>query len=131
MITAHGTSDKHREALRKSALVVADGTCPLVRYAHEQLKRLVQAGYFPVVIGLAITSKCAVWSEILPMPLSLTSPPTSGIFQRDRVMGLFPKRLNQSIAFAHWSGTSRARIQALRFDSQTRFANRQKIDSSR
>jgi 4-hydroxy-3-methylbut-2-enyl diphosphate reductase len=53
MITAHGTSDKCREALRKNALVVADATCPLVRYAHEQLKRLVQAGYFPVVIGLA------------------------------------------------------------------------------
>src|SRR5512133_3414980 len=53
MITAHGTSDKHRVSLHKSALVVADGTCPLVRYAHEQLKRLVQAGYFPVVIGLA------------------------------------------------------------------------------
>src|SRR5437588_8073871 len=53
MITAHGTSDKRREALSKSGLVVADGTCPLVRYAHEQLKRLVHAGYFPVVIGLA------------------------------------------------------------------------------
>jgi 4-hydroxy-3-methylbut-2-enyl diphosphate reductase len=53
MITAHGMSDKRREALGKRGLVVADGTCPLVRYAHEQLKRLVQAGYFPVVIGLA------------------------------------------------------------------------------
>ena len=53
MITAHGTSDKRREALGKSGLVVADGTCPLVRYAHEQLKRLVHAGHFPVVIGLA------------------------------------------------------------------------------
>src|SRR5256885_12669416 len=53
MITAHGTSDKRREALSKSGLVVADGTCPLVRYAHDQLKRLVRAGYFPVVIGLA------------------------------------------------------------------------------
>src|SRR5436189_4214752 len=52
MITAHGTSNKRREALRKKALVVADATCPLVRYAHEQLKRLVHAGYFPVVIGL-------------------------------------------------------------------------------
>jgi 4-hydroxy-3-methylbut-2-enyl diphosphate reductase len=53
MITAHGTSDKRREALTKRGLVVADSTCPLVRYAHEQLKRLVHAGYFPVVIGLA------------------------------------------------------------------------------
>jgi 4-hydroxy-3-methylbut-2-enyl diphosphate reductase len=53
MITAHGVSDKRREALSKSGLIVADGTCPLVRYAHEQLKQLVQAGYFPVVIGLS------------------------------------------------------------------------------
>jgi 4-hydroxy-3-methylbut-2-en-1-yl diphosphate reductase len=53
MITAHGTSDKRREALTKLGLVVADGTCPLVRHAHEQLKQLVHAGYFPVVIGLA------------------------------------------------------------------------------
>lgn len=53
MITAHGASDKQREALEKRGLEVADGTCPLVRYAHDQLKRLVHAGYFPVVIGLA------------------------------------------------------------------------------
>jgi 4-hydroxy-3-methylbut-2-enyl diphosphate reductase len=53
MITAHGMSDKQREALSKRGLEVADGTCPLVRYAHDQLKRLVRAGYFPIVIGLA------------------------------------------------------------------------------
>jgi 4-hydroxy-3-methylbut-2-en-1-yl diphosphate reductase len=53
MITAHGTSDKQREALNKCGLEVSDGTCALVRYAHDQLKRLVRAGYFPVVIGLA------------------------------------------------------------------------------
>src|SRR5438067_13898409 len=52
MITAHVTSDKRREALRKNALVVADGTCPLVRYARERPRRLVQGGYFPVVIGV-------------------------------------------------------------------------------
>jgi len=39
--------------LNKRGLEVADGTCPLVRYAHDQLKRLIRAGYFPVVIGLA------------------------------------------------------------------------------
>jgi 4-hydroxy-3-methylbut-2-en-1-yl diphosphate reductase len=53
MITAHGTSDNQRETLNKRGLEVADGTCPLVRYAHDQLKRLVRAGCFPVVIGLA------------------------------------------------------------------------------
>src|SRR2546423_15346909 len=53
MITAHGTSDKRREALNKKALVVAEWTCPLDSYAHDQHKRLVQAGYFPLVIGLS------------------------------------------------------------------------------
>ena len=53
MITAHGTSDKQRAALHERGLDVADGTCPLVRRAHAQLKHLVRAGYFPVVIGLA------------------------------------------------------------------------------
>jgi 4-hydroxy-3-methylbut-2-en-1-yl diphosphate reductase len=53
MITAHGTSDAHRTSLRQRGLEVADGTCPLVQHAHEQLKQLVKAGYFPVVIGLA------------------------------------------------------------------------------
>lgn len=53
MITAHGASDTRRAMWRQAGFSVADGTCPLVRYAHEQLKRLVAAGYFPVVIGKA------------------------------------------------------------------------------
>jgi 4-hydroxy-3-methylbut-2-enyl diphosphate reductase len=51
MITAHGVSETRREAWRNSGFDVADGTCPLVRHAHKQLKQLVRAGYFPVVIG--------------------------------------------------------------------------------
>src|SRR3954469_7439395 len=51
MITAHGASDQMRETWRRSGRGVADGTCPLVRHAHEQLRALVQLGYFPVVIG--------------------------------------------------------------------------------
>jgi 4-hydroxy-3-methylbut-2-en-1-yl diphosphate reductase len=51
MITAHGASDAKRAAWREQGFHVIDGTCPLVRHAHEQLKRLVAAGYFPVVIG--------------------------------------------------------------------------------
>src|SRR5438067_11573488 len=47
MITAHGTSDTRRQPLTKPSLVVAEGTCPLARYAHEPDKRLLQAGYFP------------------------------------------------------------------------------------
>jgi 4-hydroxy-3-methylbut-2-en-1-yl diphosphate reductase len=51
MITAHGASDARRAAWREDGFHVVDGTCPLVRHAHDQLKRLVAAGYFPVVIG--------------------------------------------------------------------------------
>jgi len=51
MITAHGASDAKRAAWREHGFHVVDGTCPLVRHAHDQLKRLVAAGYFPVVIG--------------------------------------------------------------------------------
>jgi 4-hydroxy-3-methylbut-2-enyl diphosphate reductase len=53
MITAHGASDMQREKWRTAGFEVADATCPLVRHAHEQLKQLVAAGYFPVVIGKA------------------------------------------------------------------------------
>ena len=51
MITAHGASDTKRAMWHERGFHLADGTCPLVRHAHEQLKRLVAAGYFPVVIG--------------------------------------------------------------------------------
>jgi 4-hydroxy-3-methylbut-2-enyl diphosphate reductase len=53
MITAHGASDEKRAMWRNAGFAVVDGTCPLVRHAHEQLKQLVAAGYFPVVIGKA------------------------------------------------------------------------------
>src|SRR6187402_2078361 len=51
MITAHGASEERRGAWRKAGFGVQDGTCPLVRKAHDELRKLVEAGYFPVVIG--------------------------------------------------------------------------------
>jgi 4-hydroxy-3-methylbut-2-enyl diphosphate reductase len=51
MITAHGASDAKRADWRAAGFEVADGTCPLVRHAHEQLRRLVVSGFFPIVIG--------------------------------------------------------------------------------
>src|ERR1700682_3352410 len=51
MTTAHGASDKKRAEWHAAGFDVADGTCPLVRHAHEQLKELVATGFFPVVIG--------------------------------------------------------------------------------
>ncbi len=51
MITAHGASDRKRAEWRDAGFGVADGTCPLVRHAHTQLRALVELGCFPVVIG--------------------------------------------------------------------------------
>jgi len=51
MITAHGASDRKRAEWRAAGFGVADGTCPLVKHAHDQLRLLVDLGYFPVVIG--------------------------------------------------------------------------------
>ena len=51
MITAHGASDAKRAIWHERGFHLVDGTCPLVRHAHEQLKRLVATGYFPIVIG--------------------------------------------------------------------------------
>ena len=51
MITAHGVSDAQRGRWRAAGLQLLDGTCPLVRHAHRQLRALVDAGYFPVLIG--------------------------------------------------------------------------------
>jgi len=51
MITAHGSSDAARERWHASGRAVEDATCPLVRHAHDQLRKLVEEGCFPVVIG--------------------------------------------------------------------------------
>ena len=51
LITAHGASDAARERWQASGRVVEDATCPLVRHAHGQLRRLVAEGCFPVIIG--------------------------------------------------------------------------------
>jgi 4-hydroxy-3-methylbut-2-enyl diphosphate reductase len=53
MITAHGASDTRRSAWKRAGFDLVDGTCPLVRSAHDQLRQLVAAGYFPIVIGKA------------------------------------------------------------------------------
>jgi 4-hydroxy-3-methylbut-2-enyl diphosphate reductase len=51
MITAHGASDRDREAWRAAGYAVTDTTCPLVRRAHDALASLVAQGCHPVVIG--------------------------------------------------------------------------------
>jgi 4-hydroxy-3-methylbut-2-enyl diphosphate reductase len=51
LITAHGASNTARAQWQAAGFEVADATCPLVRRAHDQLRRLVQDGFHPVIIG--------------------------------------------------------------------------------
>ncbi len=51
LITAHGVSDSQRKAWQQTGASLSDTTCPLVRHAHESLKKFVARGLLPVVIG--------------------------------------------------------------------------------
>jgi 4-hydroxy-3-methylbut-2-enyl diphosphate reductase len=49
--TAHGLSDRAMNQARDRGFQIKDGACPLVRFAHGSLRKLVAAGFHPVVIG--------------------------------------------------------------------------------
>lgn len=51
LITAHGASQQRIAAVRATGGNVVETTCPLVHAAHNALKKLVDAGFHPVVIG--------------------------------------------------------------------------------
>ncbi|MFZ9854279.1 MAG: 4-hydroxy-3-methylbut-2-enyl diphosphate reductase [Limisphaerales bacterium] len=51
MITAHGTSHRQRQSIMDRGHRVIEATCPLVRFAHDQVLELARAGYHPVIIG--------------------------------------------------------------------------------
>ena len=74
MITAHGASDRRRKQWQTAGLKVADGTCPLVRHAHAQLRSLVTAGYFPVVIGQAGHVEVRGLTEDFPSAVVIGGP---------------------------------------------------------
>lgn len=74
MITAHGASDQQRKRWHDAGYEVADATCPLVQHAHQQLKRLVQAGYFPVVIGKRGHVEVRGLTEDFPESFILSDP---------------------------------------------------------
>lgn len=51
MISAHGASDNAMERVRRKGHVILEATCPLVHHAHRSLKKLVNEGFHPVVVG--------------------------------------------------------------------------------
>jgi 4-hydroxy-3-methylbut-2-enyl diphosphate reductase len=51
MITAHGASEKMFNTTRERGLKILEATCPLVHAAHRNLKKLVDEGFYPIVIG--------------------------------------------------------------------------------
>ena len=51
MVTAHGSSTRSIITAKENGHRVLEATCPLVHYAHASLKKLVGAGFHPVVVG--------------------------------------------------------------------------------
>src|SRR5256885_1099956 len=51
MITAHGASERMMNRVRGRGLNVTEATCPLVHFAHRAVSRLVEEGYYPVIVG--------------------------------------------------------------------------------
>jgi 4-hydroxy-3-methylbut-2-enyl diphosphate reductase len=51
MITAHGASGRKLDEVRARGLNVLEATCPLVHLAHRSLAKLVQEGFYPIIIG--------------------------------------------------------------------------------
>lgn len=51
MITAHGTSQNSLNQLKERNHMVVEATCPLVHFAHRSLKKLAEAGFYPIIIG--------------------------------------------------------------------------------
>jgi 4-hydroxy-3-methylbut-2-enyl diphosphate reductase len=51
LLTAHGTADRVKLRLREEGKEVHDATCPLVTRVHVAIRRLVDDGRHPVVVG--------------------------------------------------------------------------------
>ncbi|MDB6066105.1 MAG: 4-hydroxy-3-methylbut-2-enyl diphosphate reductase [Pedosphaera sp.] len=51
MITAHGTSERTLNQVKRHGLNVIEATCPLVKVAHQTVAELVGQGYHPVIVG--------------------------------------------------------------------------------
>jgi 4-hydroxy-3-methylbut-2-enyl diphosphate reductase len=51
LLTAHGTADRVKLRLRGEGKEVHDATCPLVTRVHLAVRRLVEEGRHPVVVG--------------------------------------------------------------------------------
>jgi 4-hydroxy-3-methylbut-2-enyl diphosphate reductase len=53
MITAHGAAKSVHEQAGSLGYKVYDATCPLVMRVHKAVEKLIEEGFFPVVIGSA------------------------------------------------------------------------------
>ena len=51
IITAHGASERRKNAAREHGLNLLEATCPLVHVAHRAIGKLVCESYHPVIIG--------------------------------------------------------------------------------
>ncbi len=51
IIRSHGIPPDREESLRRKGLNIIDATCPYVKAVHEAVTKLVEEGYFVVIVG--------------------------------------------------------------------------------
>lgn len=119
MITAHGASDRARADWREAGFGVADGTCPLVRHAHDQLRLLVSLGYFPVVIGKRGHVEVNGLVGDFPGAAIVESPDDAAILPAARSYGVI-SQTTQPVEKVHALVES---IRQARPDAEVRFAD--------
>jgi 4-hydroxy-3-methylbut-2-enyl diphosphate reductase len=89
-IRAHGVPPEDLGLLRHRHALLVDGTCPFVRKAQEQAKRLSQEGYFVIIVGDTdhpevkgirghVEGDVAVVNPALPVELDFISLPRAGV----------------------------------------------------
>jgi len=86
IITAHGVSNRTREAAQQAGFDMKDATCPLVHFAHRSLLQLVEEGYYPVIIGKADHIEVrGLTGDLDTFTVVLSEPDILNIPQKDRI----------------------------------------------
>jgi 4-hydroxy-3-methylbut-2-en-1-yl diphosphate reductase len=85
MITAHGASERTMAQVRERGLKVLEATCPLVHHAHRAVNRIVQDGYYPVIVGKRDHVEVrGIIEDLAEFSVVLTDEDVKALPERDR-----------------------------------------------
>ena len=86
MITAHGASERMMAQVRERGLKVLEATCPLVHHAHRAVSRMIEEGYYPVIIGKRDHVEVrGIVEDLREFSVVLTEEDVSGLPEKERI----------------------------------------------